>query len=102
MESYQESCLVPTLKHLDTTHVWSCSSSNDLFTVLQNIVMDKEKLSLSFISKLSEIVRKLKLSFCADDNIPLRLLKEVFNAVGPYIDNLINTSLSSSCGSIFS
>ena len=50
------------------------------------------------ISCLSEVVHHLRPTKCPSDSIHARLLKEVFESVGPCILSLINTCLLSGCG----
>lgn len=47
------------------------------------------------LSLLSEIVQKLKATTCPSDIVPAKVLKEVFNTVGPYLLVFINMCLSS-------
>uniref|UniRef100_A0A3B3HP02 Reverse transcriptase domain-containing protein n=1 Tax=Oryzias latipes TaxID=8090 RepID=A0A3B3HP02_ORYLA len=49
------------------------------------------------VSQISEIVQHLRPSSCPGDCIPPRLLKEVFDTIGPWIVGLLNSSLVSGC-----
>ncbi len=48
-------------------------------------------------SHLSDIVKQLRPTNCPLDSIPARLVKDVFDTVGPSVVSLVNTSLSSGC-----
>ncbi len=50
-----------------------------------------------YISHLSDIVKQLRPTNCPLDSIPARLVKDVFDTVGPSVVSLVNTSLSSGC-----
>ncbi len=47
------------------------------------------------LSELSEIVQKVRPSYCPLDSPPSRLLKSTFNTIGHYIVEVINASLTS-------
>lgn len=49
------------------------------------------------LSELTQVVQSLKPSDCPLDSLPTKLLKSVFDVIGPFILKLINTSLSSGC-----
>lgn len=49
------------------------------------------------LSLLSEVIQHLRPTYCPLDSIPSRLLKELFNVIGPCILVLINSSFSSGC-----
>lgn len=49
------------------------------------------------LSELAQLVRGLRPSFCPTDCLPPKLLKEVFDSVGPVVLSLINLSLASGC-----
>lgn len=48
-------------------------------------------------SELSKVVQFLRPSHCPLDCLPPRLLKNVFDTVGPFLLRLVNTALSSGC-----